>query len=79
MLRATSRILDQCLEDFVYLFTLRTAVVFGAAVFLAATTVALIRADGHSWPTSLLGGGAAFGGMLTLADGAISDAGVVGA
>ncbi|NRQ31858.1 hypothetical protein HII36_08395 [Nonomuraea sp. NN258] len=54
--------------------SLRAAVVVGIALGAAVATVALLRADEHSWPTALLGGGAAFGGALTLANNTIAAA-----
>lgn len=47
---------------------LRAAIIFGAAVIAGAGAIALMRADGKSWPAALLAGGAAFGGALPIAN-----------
>ncbi|MFE0147838.1 hypothetical protein ACFWY5_11865 [Nonomuraea sp. NPDC059007] len=55
-----------------HLFTLRTAVVLGAAVGAAALAAALVLKGGKSWPAAVLIGAGAFAGAATFLNGVIS-------
>jgi hypothetical protein len=55
-----------------YLLSLRTALIFGAAVGAAALATSLVLKDGKSWPAALLVGAGAFVGSVTFLNGVIS-------